>query len=210
MTTSSRGAAAAAVTIPACYWILSNAPEPAHGHDDHGDSHGKEHEEEHEEDEEKDESKDEPEEESKEESKDEGEDKAASSDAEDKDSEKSEDSDSDDAEKKGEDTPDTSDDEGGDDESKDDGKNTVKSIPDAKGGSKKRLESNAAIKAGEKDSSDDSVCLQKISASSLMLISLARHIQACRRKEFTIRKARRSHKHGYQTLHRYHQRPLQE
>ncbi|KUJ21728.1 uncharacterized protein LY89DRAFT_694232 [Mollisia scopiformis] len=132
---------AIAVTIPSCWYLLSNSPDTEHGHGDHGDSHGKEHEEHEEESEE--ESKDEPEEESK----DEGEDKKASTESEDKDSDKSEDSDSGDDEKKAADTPDTSDDEG-------DEKNTKKSIPDAKGGSKKRLESNNAVKQGEGDRSD--------------------------------------------------------
>lgn len=140
LTTSFRAVGAVAVTVPTCWYLLSNAPDTAHGHGDHGDSHGKEHDEEHAE------SKDEPEEESK----DEGEDKEASSDAEDKDSEKSEDSDSSDDEKKEPDTPDTSDDEGDDEK----GGNTKKHIPDAKGGAKKRIESTNAVTAGEKDSSD--------------------------------------------------------
>lgn len=134
---------AVAVTAPACWYILSNAPEPAHGHGDHGDSHGKEHEEEHEE-----ESKDE---EPKEESKDEGDDKETSSDAEEKDSDKSEDSDS--GDEKEADTPDTSDDEGSDGG---ENKNTKKHIPDAKGGAKKRVESNNSIKAGKNDDSQAS------------------------------------------------------
>lgn len=146
-----RAAGAVAVTVPACWYLLSNAPKPTHGHGDHGDSHSKEHKDEHEE-----ESKDE----SEEESKDESEDKEASTDAEDNDSEKSADSDSGDDEKKEADTPDTSDDEGAEDsEAKEDG-NTKKHVPDAKGGAKQRIESNKAIKAGKSDSSDDTVSVK--------------------------------------------------
>jgi len=132
---------AVAITAPACWYILSNSPESSHGHGDHGDGHGKEHEEQHEEEESKDE-------EPKEESKDEGEEKETSSDAEEKDSDKSEDSDS--GDEKETDTPDTSDDEGSDGS---EDKNTKKHIPDAKGGAKKRVESNKSIKAGENDGS---------------------------------------------------------
>jgi len=125
-------AGAVGVTVPTCWYLLSNAPDTSHGHDDHGDSHGESHGEEHEE-------------EPKEESKEEGE---KSEDAEEKgeESEKSEDSDSEDGTKDA-DTPDTSDDEGEDDSS--DAKNTKKTSPDAKGGIKKKLESNKGAKAGE-------------------------------------------------------------
>lgn len=138
------GLGAVSITIPSCWYLLSNAPEPAHGHGDHGDSHSKEHEEHKEE--LKEESTDEPETESK----DEGDEKEVSNDAEDKDSEKSQDSDSGDDEKKEADTPESSDDE--DSEVKEDG-NIEKSIPDAKGGSKKRLESDKGAKVGENDKS---------------------------------------------------------
>jgi hypothetical protein len=146
-TTSFRAAGAVAVTVPSCWYLLSNGPDTSHGHGDHGDSHGKEHEEEHEE-ESKDEdsegkSEEKPEEKSEDKSE-EGDDKA-----DDGDSEKSEDSDSGE-EDKGADTPDISDDEGDSEKSSDD-KNTRKSVPDAKGGSKARKESNQAVKAGEVD-----------------------------------------------------------
>ncbi|KAE8444057.1 hypothetical protein EG329_000925 [Mollisiaceae sp. DMI_Dod_QoI] len=137
---------AIAVTVPTCWYLLSNAPEAAHGHG-HGDSHGKEHGEEH-----GDEAEDD--------SKDEGEDTRASSDAEDKDSEKSEDSDSSDDEKQEADTPDTSDDESSDKESDDDG-NTKKHISDAKGGAKKRIESDKSIKQGESETSGDEAAASK-------------------------------------------------
>jgi hypothetical protein len=79
---------------------------------------------------------------------------------------KSEGSDSDD-EKKGEDTPDTSDAESEDEG--DDSKNIKKTVPDAKGGSKKRIESNQAIKQGEtekpEDGPDDHVCRDDSSAA---------------------------------------------
>ncbi|KAH8599745.1 hypothetical protein B0O99DRAFT_610467 [Bisporella sp. PMI_857] len=87
-------AGAVAVTIPSCWWLLSNAEDASHGHDDHGDSHGKPHHKEGgEEDEAKDETKDEA---------DETEDKKDNS-------EKPDDSDS---EGESRDTPDTSEDEG--------------------------------------------------------------------------------------------------
>jgi hypothetical protein len=123
--TSFRAAGAVGVTVPTCWYLLSNAPNTSHGHDDHGDSHGAAHDEKHEE----------PKEE-------EGE-KSEDPEGKEEESEKSEDSDSED-EKKDTDTPDNSDDEGGDDD-----KNTKTTIPDAKGGIKKRSESKNAIKAGE-------------------------------------------------------------
>jgi len=42
-------AGAVGVTVPACWYLLSNAPDTSHGHDDHGDAHGESHGEEHEE-----------------------------------------------------------------------------------------------------------------------------------------------------------------
>lgn len=184
LTTSSRAIGAVAVTVPTCWYLLSNTPEPAHGHGDHGDSHGEEHEEEH-----KEESKDEPEEESKDE------DKEASSDAEDKDSEKSEDSDSVDDEKKGANTPDSSDNEGAEDsEAKEDG-NTKKHIPDAKGGAKKRIESDNAIKAGESASSDDAVCLDQ----TMKLCSFANVPRPLRPSHLEARTHRRRSKKDSQT-----------
>ena len=113
------------VTVPTCWYLLSNAPDTSHGHDDHGDSHGAAHDENHEE-----------------EPKEEEGGKSEDSEGKEEESEKSEDSDSED-EKKDTDTPDNSDDEGGDD------KNTKTTSPDAKGGIKKRSESKNAIKAGE-------------------------------------------------------------
>lgn len=127
-------AGAIAVTVPTCWYLLSNAPDTSHGHGDHGDDHGKSHGKK----EESEEPKDEPEEESEGKSEESGED--------DKDSEKSEDSDSGD-EDKAADTPDTSEDEGEAD-TKEDGK-TKKSVPDAKGGSKKRIESDKGEKQGD-------------------------------------------------------------
>jgi len=120
-------AGAVAVTVPTCWYLLSNGPDTSHGHDDHGDSHGAAHGEKHDK---------EPKEEEGEKS--EGEEEK-SDDAEGKEE------DSDDK-KNDADTPDTSDDEG-----EDDGKNTKTSNPDAKGGNKKRIQSNNAVKAGEKD-----------------------------------------------------------
>lgn len=120
-------AGAVAVTVPTCWYLLSNGPDTSHGHGGHDDGHGESQEE------------SEPEQESKDEAEDKSEEKAEES-ADDKESDKSEDSD----DEKAADTPDTSDDEG---ESKDG--NTVKRIPDAKGGFKKRLESENAITQGE-------------------------------------------------------------
>ena len=115
------------MTVPTCWYLLSNGPDTAHGHDDHGDSHGSAHAEEHEE-----EPKDE---------ETEGE-KSDDADGKEEESEKSEDSDSEDDKK--DDTPDTSDDEGEDDDN-----NTKTAKPDAKGGIKKKSESKNAIKAGD-------------------------------------------------------------
>lgn len=132
-----RAATSVAITAPTLWYLLKNGPYTSHGHEDHGDAHGTKHEEE--------ESKDEDSEEKSEAKLDDGEDKA-----DDKESEKSEESESD-SEDNGADTPDTSDDEG---EATPDAKNTRKSIPDAKGGSKARLESNKSIKQGEGDPED--------------------------------------------------------
>jgi len=116
-----------AVTIPSCYYILTSIDTGGHGHDEHGEGHGEKHGEEHEAEE-----------------KEEGE--------EEKSEEKSEDAeDSDSGDEKEADTPDTSDDEGEDDS---EGKNTKETVPDAKGGSKKRIESNAGKTQGEKPESD--------------------------------------------------------
>ena len=80
-------------------------------------------------------------------------------------SEKSEDSDSEE-DKKDADTPDNSEDESEDDSGDD--KNTKKTSPDAKGGNKKRLESNKAIKAGE---TDGEVCSHKVQSQDQVLIT---------------------------------------
>jgi hypothetical protein len=133
------------VTVPACWYLLSNAPDTSHGHGDHDDAHGKSHEEE-----EVEEPKDESE------KSEEGEEKEDN-----KDNEKSEDSDSDD-EKKEEDTPDTSDDEGKEAAKKpaDDLKfkgptqagDERKHIPDAKGGAKKSIKQGEATDSGSDSS----------------------------------------------------------
>lgn len=129
---------AVAVTIPSCYYILTTIDTGGHGHDEHGEGHGEEHGEEHEE---EGEGKGE-------------EEKSDSSDQ--KAQEKSDDSDdSESGDEKEADTPETSDDEGGDgSESQDEGQNTKKHIPDAKGGAKKRVESNNSQNLGDKPESD--------------------------------------------------------
>jgi hypothetical protein len=104
-----RALGAVAVTVPACWYLLHNAPDSSHGHDahgDHGDSHGKAHHDK----EVAAESKVEPEEEAE-----------SEGEGEDKDSEKAEASDSDDEAKEA-DTPETSDDEGKEDEKEGDEK----------------------------------------------------------------------------------------
>jgi len=107
------------VTVPTCWYLISNAPDTSHGHEDHGGDHGsKSHGEEHVEEEPEVEPED-------------GNEKGE------EDSNKSEDSDSEAA-----DTPDTSDDEA------EDG-NTKSSTPDAKGGNKKRIESDKGEKQGD-------------------------------------------------------------
>ncbi|KAB8299786.1 hypothetical protein EYC80_000038 [Monilinia laxa] len=126
-------AGAVAVTVPTCWFLISNKPESSHGHGGHGDGHGA-HAEEHEEEEEKPEEKED--------------DKPAESEEKPEEKEepkKSDESDSDD-ETKDQDTPATSDDESVVGETD---KNVQKSVPDAKGGNKTRLESKAAIKQGE-------------------------------------------------------------
>ncbi|KAK6584878.1 hypothetical protein PZA11_003102 [Diplocarpon coronariae] len=131
-------AGAVAVTVPATWWILSNAPE-SHHNDHHGEEHG---EQEHEEgSEEEEESEENPEETS------------GNADAKSDDSNRSDEAGSDEDNKEAN-TPLTSDDEGQGEESSE--KNTKKIIPDAKGGNKKRIESNQAIKAGETDPDDSS------------------------------------------------------
>lgn len=130
---------AVAVTIPSCYYILTSIDTGGHGHDEHGEGHDEEHGEEHEEG-----------------GKDEGEEEK-SDDSEEKAEEKSDDSgDSDSGDEKEADTPETSDDEGEEgSEGKDEGKNTKKHIPDAKGGAKKRIESNNSKTLGDKGPESD-------------------------------------------------------
>ncbi|ESZ96087.1 hypothetical protein SBOR_3564 [Sclerotinia borealis F-4128] len=140
-------AGAVAVTVPACWFLIANKPE-SHGHEEHGDSHGDAHAEEHEEEEEKPEEKeDDKAAESEEKTEDKTEEKSEDKE-EPKESEKSDESDSDD-EAKEQDTPATSDDDNVVGETD---KNVRKSIPDAKGGNKARLESKAAITQGEDNS----------------------------------------------------------
>ncbi|PBP18209.1 hypothetical protein BUE80_DR011100 [Diplocarpon rosae] len=124
-------AGAVAVTVPATWWILSNAPE-THHNDHHVEEHG-----------EQDHNEKEPEEDG--ESADKSEETSDDADV------KSVESDNDNKEAK---ISETSDDKEEGEESSE--KNTKKSIPDAKGGSKKRIESNQAIKAGETDPEDSS------------------------------------------------------
>ncbi|KAG9233767.1 hypothetical protein BJ875DRAFT_463321 [Amylocarpus encephaloides] len=127
-------AGAVAVTVPTCWFILSQSPDESHGHNDSG-AHGKGHGE-HEEESKDSEEPESEESEAKEESKD------------------AEDSDDSDSSEKGQGTPDTSDDEGGQAREKvlakdDDTNNTRKHVPDAKGGVKLRIESEKGQKAGE-------------------------------------------------------------
>jgi len=126
-------AGAVAVTVPTCWYLLANGSDTSHGHDDHGEVHGKSHGDE---------------EEAEEESKDVSEEKTEDSSEEKEDSEKSEDSDSEEDEKET-DTPDTSDDEEEDEKTTKKDGNSAKSVPDAKGGIKKRIESEKGIKQGE-------------------------------------------------------------
>ncbi|PBP23317.1 hypothetical protein BUE80_DR005866 [Diplocarpon rosae] len=126
-------AGAIAVTVPATWWILSNAPE-THHNDHHVEEHGEQGLNE-KEPEEEDESADKPEEASD------------GADAKSDDSETSDNSGSDNDNKEAKISEKSDDEEDGESSEK----NTKKSIPDAKGGNKKRIESNQAIKAGETD-----------------------------------------------------------
>lgn len=188
--TSLGAAGAIAVTLPTCWYLLSNAPDTSHGHGDHGEDHGKSHGEE--------ETEEEPEEKSEE--KDE---------ADDKDSEKSEDSDSD-GDAKEADTPDTSEDEG-DEGTKEDG--NTKSIPDAKGGSKKRIESNKGEKQGEVGGKGedgeptDKVCPKQRSQKHALLKCLGVCLKRDSWKELSVFEARRLIKYRHQALYRYYQQP---
>ncbi|QSZ35809.1 hypothetical protein DSL72_006931 [Monilinia vaccinii-corymbosi] len=128
-------AGAVAVTIPACWFLISNKQDNSHGHKGHGDSHAA-HAEEHAEEEKPEEKEDVEPAESVEKTEEKEEPK------------QSDESDSDD-ETKDQDTPATSDDETVVAETD---KNVRKSIPDAKGGNKARLDSKAAIKQGEDNS----------------------------------------------------------
>jgi len=133
-----RAAGSVAVTIPTCWWLLSNGPDTSHGHDTHGASHVKSHK--HEEEDEEPEAEEDGDKEAEEKSED-GEEKQ-----DEKDSDKSDESDS--YGGKDADTPDTSDDEDNNVVGVDD-KNVKKHTPDAKGGAKKRLDSTKAIKQGD-------------------------------------------------------------
>lgn len=137
-----RAIGAVAVTVPTCYWLYSNKPDTSAHHDDHHESHDEE-----------EESKDDEEQpaETEEKSDESGDDK-------------SEESSSD----EGNDTPDTSDDESEDKEkvtkSSEDSDNneTRKHVPDAKGGSKKRIESGNSITQGKEEDTADSDVADKV------------------------------------------------
>lgn len=136
-------AGAVAVTVPTCWFLISNKPDNTHGHGGHGDSHT--HAEEHEKEEEKSDEEEKPEE--KEEDKTAEAEEKTEDKEESKEPEKTDESDSDDGAKE-QDTPATSDDESVEDTDK----NVRKSFPDAKGDKKARLESKQAIKQGEDNS----------------------------------------------------------
>lgn len=169
--------------MPTCWWLLSNSPDTSHGHGGHDDGHGKSHDEE-----------SEPEDESTDD---------ADGSADDKGSERSEDSDSGDDSKEA-DTPDTSDDEG--EEPKKDG-NIVKSIPDAEGGNKKRLESEKGIKEGEgeptggKGEPTDKVCELRFFFRSYNNVTLGCCFKRACGKSLAVLEARGAQQHRYQTLH---------
>lgn len=164
-----RAIGSVAFTVPACWYLLSSRPEVDHStheeHAKHGDEHAEEHEEKEEEQEEPkeeeqpaQESEDKPDEpEAKEESKEES-----------TDSEKSDDSGSDDQK---DDTPVTT-----EDESERDDQNTKKIVPDAKGGNKKRLESNNGMKQGELDEKPEE---GKDSVSGFILVDMFKHRVKC-------------------------------
>lgn len=125
---SSSGAAGSiAVTVPTVWYLLANGPDASQSHgDNHGKSHGEE-------------------KKTDDGTAEKSEEKSGGADEknDDKDSEKTEDSDSEEEV----DTPETSDDEG-EEGDKEDG-NTKKSVPDAKGGNKKRIESDKGKTQGE-------------------------------------------------------------
>lgn len=151
---SSRAAGAVAVTVPACWYLISTAPDTSHHGGDHGGDHGDDHGKSHDEDDE--------------ESEDEGEDQPKNTEEkDDSDTEKSEDSDSGDK-GKGADTPDTSDDEGKGETKKaaadvkfkgstkeGEAPDSREHVPDAKGGAKKRINSDKAIKLGGDEEATD-------------------------------------------------------
>jgi hypothetical protein len=150
-------AGAIAVTVPTCWYLLQNAPEPAHGHEGHSDDRSKAHDEE---------SKDEGEEKS-----DDGEEKEEFKDV-DKDIGKSENSDSDDESK----DLDTSDDEGKGETKESKTGDTRKHIPDAKGGAKKRIESEKGMnqdervqQSGDEESKDKPAASKPAGSQSLQL-----------------------------------------
>lgn len=196
--------------MPTCWWLLSNGPDTSH-HGDHGSGHGASH---HKEKEEEVESS---EEESKEESKEEepkAEEEDAKPEEDDKKSESSEDSDSEESKK---DTPPSSDDEGGDDKvsESDEGDVTKKTYPDAKGGIKKRLESNKSIRQGA-DDSEEVVKDDKVSKAtpqdnlSLTLDVTACIFPACRIPEQDQRKAGRFVEYRHQAFRRYSKQSREE
>lgn len=190
-----RAAGAVAVTVPTCWFLISNKPESSHGHGGHGDSHGA-HAEEHEEEEQKSEEEEKPEEKE--------DDKPAESEEKPEEKEepkKSDESDSDD-ETKDQDTPATSDDESVVGETD---KNVRKSVPDAKGGNKARLESKAAVKQGEDNSEgkegepSDKVCWCVLDDHNLRLTFhfQGRCIQGAPREKHSIWQTGRSFKYRY-------------
>jgi len=157
-----RAAGAVAVTAPTCWYLLQNGPEghhdSPHGETDHA-HHGvkqrtPEEAEEAKEDEPKKEVKSKEESSTEKESEDKSEDK--SDDKEDKDEDKEDKKDDEKKEKKSDSDKSTSQDGKDEHSVGETDQNEVKSIPDAKGGNKKRLESKASITQSEVDDSDTS------------------------------------------------------
>lgn len=206
LTTSSRAAGAVAVTLPSCYFILSQDTGAHHG-DDHG-SHGEEHEEEEskEESSEEAESEEKPDEDGDKEEKTESTDESEKSDDSGKTeaAEKSDDSDS--GDEKDADTPETSDDES-DEPHKvgEDAKNVRKHVPDAKGGAKARLESKAAITQGKPAEEADGPSDKVTEYSPILPILLTTDSACCFQgglwqQEHYERKARRAEQYRHEAL----------
>ena len=209
------------VTLP-CLWYLLQPQLQAkehgggHGHDEHGEHSEDSHDEADGEDEagESKSEDNEPDTSESQEGGDEGQEKEEQGDpGDDQGGDQSAD-DSDSSSGEGQDTPETSEDEGSDDESGQGGKvtrnnNTVVTYPDAKGGIKKRHQSNNAKVLGKADSeeqdpdNEDMVRFSELASPCILILDIGGVFEEYRRPDDTVRQTRRTLEYRHQAFGRH-------